>query len=365
MNRFFFITTIFIFFISSSFSQNFIQYNQLVNKAELSVIDSNYIKALDYYQNAFELVPFPYTTDYYNALLCAVFTDNFDIAFEYLYKLVDKGIEFQSFTENKYLEPLYDDKRWLDFEKYYNTNRERIINSFNQELKAEFDGMLERDQKSNKARYKDPNIEYKFDSTIYANSIRIKEIVNTYGFPNEEMIGVNNFRGNTFESVLLFHYFQVSVRKNMPDTVTILPILITAIQEGKLNYKNFIAYLEDNSVNRYGSNIAYLIDTNIVFLNIDSASIAVINHNRKEIGLESLEESKKKVEFYVRNVIKPKPIKKSEKEHEYMVSTLSNADNDFFIIGSGLFSIFIYKYEDVDKYLEIHKNKIFNIDTNE
>ncbi len=349
----------------SLFSQSFIKYNQLVNKAELSIIDSNYTKALYYYQDAFKLVEYPFAKDLYNALLCATFTNNFDIAFEYLYKLVHKGIEYENFAKNKYLNPLKEDKRWFEFEKYYYENRKKILAGFNQDLKAEFERMLEEDQKSNKARKKDPNKRYKFDSTVFANTLRIKEIIQLYGFPTEEMLGVNDFTDAPFESALLFHYFQISKQKNIKDSINIMPYLIEAIKNGKLNYSLFFNYLEDISLNKYGSNLAYLIDTNIVFIKIDSNSIAIINKNRKLLGIETLEESQTKVKYYIKKIFKPRPIKKGEKEYDYMISIYDNIDTDFFIIGRGLFSHFIYKYEDVDKFLDFYRNQTYNIKKNE
>ena len=359
---------LFIFFIITNsvlFSQNFKQYNQFVNKAELTIIDSNYIKALYFYQKAFGSVNFPFASDYYNALLCATFTNNYDLAFEYMYKLIHKGIKYEKFAQNKYLKPLQNDERWNDFKNYYDKNRDTIVAGFNQELKIEFQEMLERDQAINRAGKNNSSLKYKFDSTIYANIVRIKEIIDLYGFPTEEMLGIDDFYDSPFNNVLVFHYFQLCSKKNENDLLEIFPILINAVKRNKLNYKKFFGYLADNSINEYASNIAYVIDTNIVFFNIDRNSVAIINENRNLLGIETIDESRKKVDFFVFKILKPKPIKLGQKEHDYMTQTYENIDLDYFIIGSGLFSHLIFKREDVKKYLDLYKEKIFILEEND
>lgn len=344
------------------YSQNIIEYNQLINKAELSIIDSNYTKALDFYHTAFSIVEYPFATDLYNALLCATFTENYDLSFEYMYKLVHKGILYKNFENNKYLKPLQTDQRWVDFKNYYDENHEKIIDGFNLELKAELDSMVAKDRAANKSRYKDPNLRPKFDSTIYANTIRLIEIIKNNGFPNENLMGIDNFTSIPFNIVLPFHYFQII---NNKDSLEFFPILEKAVIDGNLNYKHFFGMCGYEFSNIYATKIAYLVDTNIIFPKISNEDVEYINKKRERLGIETYQESKEKTIFYIKKVFKPIPIKKDQEEYEYSLQCHDNLDSDYFIIGYGLFSNFIFKYEEIENRIENVRNIEIKIMKNE
>ncbi len=344
-------------------SQNAIKYNRLVNKAELSVVDSNYTEALNFYQTAFSELEYPFTIDYYNALLCATFTGDYDLSFEYMYRLVDKGIEYDKFKNNKYLKPLQADKRWADFKNYYDENHQKIVSRFDIELKAELDSMHERDQKANRDRYKNPALRYKFDSTIYANIVRMKEIFEIYGFPTEEDLGVKAFNDYQFSYfIMTTHYFQVCEHFNKKDSLNYLPILEKAVLDGKLSYRFFLSNFNDLQLNKYASNVVYLVDTNIILPNIDTNSLSVINANRAKLGIGTVAETHKKTIFYIRKIFKPIPIQEGQDLRELTEAIHNNIDLDYFLIGNGTFSHHVVKPNKVDYLVNYYKNKKFKLE---
>lgn len=346
--------------------QNPIRYNQLINQAELCIIDSNYSEALNYYQHAFEEIEYPFTRDYYNALLCATYTKKYDLAFDYMYKLVNKGIEYEKFDSNIYLQPLKNNERWPLFKNYYDENHQKIIAGFNLELKTELDSMHVRDQRSNKARYKDPSIRYKFDSTIYANIVRMKEIFEIYGFPTEEDLGVKNFNGYQFEGqIIIKHYFQICDTYNKTDTLNLLPILENACKNGKISTHFFLANLGDLKLNKYASNVIYLIDTNIILLNIDTNSLMLINANRAKLGIGTVAETQKKVTFYIKKIFKPIPIQEGEQELDIIDSIYNNIDHYYFLVGDGLFSHFVHPRSFVTPFVNDLKKTVFKLENDE
>ena len=70
------------------------KYYQLVNKAELSVIDSNFKKALQLFEKAFVYKQSPFAVDIYNAAVCAMMLKDYRKTSTYLTKVFEKGYSF-------------------------------------------------------------------------------------------------------------------------------------------------------------------------------------------------------------------------------------------------------------------------------
>jgi hypothetical protein len=62
-------------------------YHPIINDAELALIDSSYVEALDLYAAAFQNVDKPFAKDFYNASICAFYANKQTLMFEYLTKL--------------------------------------------------------------------------------------------------------------------------------------------------------------------------------------------------------------------------------------------------------------------------------------
>ncbi len=79
-------------------ANNTVSYYINIYKAELCLMDSNFGKALQYYEEAFKNIDIPWATDYHNACLASVFSGEHDKTFDYLDKLLEKGIheEYQN-----------------------------------------------------------------------------------------------------------------------------------------------------------------------------------------------------------------------------------------------------------------------------
>ncbi len=100
-----FLTFTLLLFIQIAFSQDYtLDYFPHVNKAESFLVDGNYEDALSEYEVAFKLKGFG--NDYYNASICSVLSNHFELATKYLLKLADKGLTISYLKKNKIFEKI-------------------------------------------------------------------------------------------------------------------------------------------------------------------------------------------------------------------------------------------------------------------
>lgn len=362
-------TFILIIFISHfSFSQtgNVRSYYQNVNKAELCIVDSNYTNALELYQTAFEQIEHPFAKDYYNALLCATFTAQNDLAFDYLYKLIHKGIEIDYFVDNDYLKPLQEDKEWKKFEEYYINNKEQIDAGFNNELRVELEKIVEIDQKTNIERINDLENKQKaiaFDSVVLANAVKYKEIIEEYGYPNEELLGIERPNASEVSWVLGQHYFGILKNNNLVDTLNLLPLFTKALYSGQISSKSFNGILTSYLREKMTGSSAYLVDTNIVFLKYSENYKNYINAYRNVYFLDNIEDSQKKVGYNI-NKIRGKFSTINMTPNEYEKKLEESYKQKYFIIGiENYVTIFYNDMESVNEFIETNNNRILDFDT--
>ena len=73
--------------------ENFLEtYHPNRNKAEMAIVADDYKTAAKYYSEAFGAVKNPLAKDIFNAMVCHLLMDDFDMAKKYLIKLAGKGI---------------------------------------------------------------------------------------------------------------------------------------------------------------------------------------------------------------------------------------------------------------------------------
>jgi hypothetical protein len=286
-------------YINNAFAQNnrYVEYYKIINKAELKIVDSLYNEALKIYESAFKAVSFPYANDFYNAAVCAVLSEDFNKSLYYIDKLVAKGFELNNF-EDSVFNPLKKDKKWVHFVKAYPSKRKKHLKSVNLALKQEFERMHEQDQYFRK---KEGSYEVYRDTIAKIdkrNIERFLQIVDTYGFPDEQMIGINNIYGQMTYSIVLIHHAQMGTHMQIRDKVT--KVLLQAVEEGKFPPEYF-ASLEDERFAglAYGS-IPYIHRNG----KLEGGTVRheeYVNKSRVKIGLGTMEELRKEILFSQRD----------------------------------------------------------------
>lgn len=93
-------------------------YNQLIDKAEMSLIGGNYKIALLCYDSAFAVKQNPFAQDLYNAGLCALAVKQHDKAFSLCFQLAAKGTGAALFLKKAAYAPLKREKKWASLITY-------------------------------------------------------------------------------------------------------------------------------------------------------------------------------------------------------------------------------------------------------
>lgn len=279
-------------------------YHPVINEAELLVVDKAYGKALDAYQQAFEAVPSPFARDYYNAAICALQLGERKKTFNYLEKLVQKGVSLEYLERQPVLDSLRDTRQWRKFAKKYPKRRDKYEQELNKELRANLDELYARDQYFRQA---------KGGWRVHGDTIRKIEEANTklllgwieeHGYPGEDLIGV----ADTLELLPRFTIVivrQTQARKGHDFT----EVLKQAVQQGRIA-PQVAAYLLDQQAgtDKYGARVFAKINcskcandeklsslSNYMTTKISRKEEEQVDKRRKELGLEPLELYKYKI----------------------------------------------------------------------
>ena len=316
---------LFAFLIQVSFvyaqEVDYRNYYRAINRAELKIADSLFNEAITIYDSAFSMVAQPFGKDFHNAALCAIFERNYDKAFVYLDKLMEKGVDMDYFNKDIY-SPLRNSQKWTDFSKKYEVKHDEIMKSFDLGLRRELETMQKKDQALDWLRMS--NIQQNKDSfaiLVFKNMERINEIINTKGFPDENKIGVTGLPHRNPVWIPLMHYIQAQGiglsgrRKELIDKgapthniekagvdykkYDLSAILMKASIEGKFPAHSFANMEEQKYIPvKYGCRIYLEVNGNRVYVKYSDAQTHEIDSIRNNIGLESLSDYRKKFNFF-------------------------------------------------------------------
>lgn len=192
---------------SSQINENYLNYYKKINQAELAIVDSAYKNALICYQQAFSLVGLPMSKDLHNASVCATKVKKFNDAFHFFDKLVQKGVKMDYF-KSEIFKPLRKTKEWAQFEKEYPEKYKQAIAKHNLEFKSILNQMQGNDQELAKKKNEDQNLRPQFHAVVKKNEKEFVKLIEKYGFPSEDLIGIDEPCEN-IAMILLIHFMQV------------------------------------------------------------------------------------------------------------------------------------------------------------
>ena len=290
-----------LFFISyTANSQKLSEYNKHINEAELLIADSQFAKALPKYKDAFRVNAAATTKDYYNAAVCAVVADNNKLAFTYLSELGCRGIPLQKLTAKKVLAPLLALPEWQKFADQYEQNTGKCIKQINQAYRDTLLAMVKTDQYYHRIRAElaskesEPELLSAYvDSIKYItdkNTDAFLKLVAKNGFPSESKVGATEPGVNTFYEALLRH----AVQQGRQD---ILPVLRKAAENGDLSPHIYAHHAEYPDNKTYGTNVLMGSPNKMEEVKFAPEVEARINKERAMLGMETLDELKKKARF--------------------------------------------------------------------
>ncbi|PRY07831.1 hypothetical protein CLV24_12221 [Pontibacter ummariensis] len=279
-------------------------YHPTIQRAELAILNEQYGEALNAYQQAFEAVPSAFARDYYNAAVCAMLLEEEKQAFSYLEKLVQKGASLPYLEQQQAFSPLQEGRRWKRFKRKYPKRRKAFEQAANLDLRADLDELYARDQYFRQAEggYKMHRDTLRAIET--ANTLNLLNWIAEYGYPGEELIGV----ADTLEQLPRFSIV-IQRQTRAMDGYDFTEILMQAVHDGKLA-PQAAAYLMEQQAgkNRYSTKAFVKITCNgckegeqlkgeaTYFVeNMNPQELQRIDARREQLGLEPLEEYRRKV----------------------------------------------------------------------
>ncbi|MFA7081080.1 MAG: hypothetical protein WC135_00555 [Bacteroidales bacterium] len=307
---------VFIFLIQASFvfgqKNNPRKYFDNINKAELSIIDSNYSKACDYYKTAFKYLDEPFGKDLSNFLIWGFYTDD-SVVLQMCYpKFIERKYNYGYFSK------IYKSSKlasyWMDI-----INGSSIKSIIDTNFNNYISELMVLDQKYRSMESVD-NIIFIQDSINMKNLYEYMQKNNV--FLEEKTVGnYANAQNNINGEILLLHYSQSAQFIKNPINLN----LREKVLEGKFDpmfYAHLCDYrgygLDGNleiigcMTPIYGVNTfvkAELDTVNFVFLlkevvypKFTKKELKQIDKRRKEIYLCSYEDFVKKMEYEFTNM---------------------------------------------------------------
>lgn len=273
-------------------------YYSLINKAELSIVDSNYFDALKYYLNASEY-KWLNADDLFNAGIAAYLINDTSMSIYFLNSLAANGLKKTDFENREWGQSIKNDK----FYKYISKDYDSIFLQSSQNSRMKFYGqqmetfykkdqsvrgvILDKDGRPERPAPEDPN-RLKID---HENRVAMLEYVSLYGFPSFKQTGFYDRMKASDASgtywILWWH--------RCPDT-SLEPITLKAVLEGDFPPDDYALSIE--RCRPLNGELTYHLTPDTFYT---QKQIQQINEKRKQINLDPLEDYIRKLKFYDRD----------------------------------------------------------------
>ena len=125
-------------------AQNYLNYYQIINKAEIANLDKDFKKSDSLYQVAFGLVDKPFKDDYLLASINSEELNDNQKSYEYLKSGISYGLTIKRIK--KELSKFKKSDQWKLLKKEYESIRSEYLNSLNLTLREELLEMVKKDQ---------------------------------------------------------------------------------------------------------------------------------------------------------------------------------------------------------------------------
>lgn len=286
----FIFSLLFFFQLNAQTPNFFIEYYPVIDHAERYIMEEKYGEALGLYKKAFDKVKVGFARDYHNAILCAIEVNDTEFAFEYLEKLVSKGVELRWFQRNEdYYKPLLNLPKWKRFIENYDLIKASNFDiTFDYEYAGKLGEMFNRDQKVREGA--NPDFQ-KIKEVDLENLAIFRELIERKGFPTEEMLGVFTPNANLID----LHIQIVHHQKNHKADSTLFDlnlILFLAVRNGKLHAEQAAEYFDIagssiGGIGKYGTTGVIKLRGEEGFYKIKYSDddLKTINLNRRNLGL--------------------------------------------------------------------------------
>lgn len=247
MQKLFFIITLIICSLCSH-SQNYIEYARIKYLAKEALIDENPQKAAIYYDSLYNNFNFMYAYDCFTALKVAVKNNDSLKAKKFLLKSIEMGVPVKMIDNNYFISKNLKFNLWKNVsQNCIDSLRSIYENRIDYEMIAKIDSMAMLDQTATKKVNKSNLYNSKWRKQVTKNAKLLKEIVKSYGMPEEKLLGIEekyNKSGKIVENnepnrgasyIFLIHYFSNPV----DDLYEWKNLLLTEVKKGNLQPYQF------------------------------------------------------------------------------------------------------------------------------
>ncbi len=336
-----------IFLSSYSFynNENIEKYYENINEADYLIVKKEYNKALTLFDKAFEYKKIPFARDLYNAGMCALLLND-EKAFNYFEKLAQKGILLESLPTKELI--TLNKEKYDAFEVKYTEQRKKALITKNIKLKNEIVKMLEHDQELAREKDFDKTKRPKYYQALFQHSKRISKIIEDFGFPNEDIIGIDKPHEETKLYFILLHHFQAiqieyyfqnhdslsgyskkdfGIDSLKFSSLNLLSSLKNEVVKGRLSRTMFAELEEIISQSKYGLLLNILVDKKVAKIVYNMNEIPAIDSARKQIYLEpyieyiertdSMKINFKDRESYMKSRLKKEPFISGLRGHSF------------------------------------------------
>ncbi len=288
-----------IFVLLRSFSSlcqdTYFSYAKMINKAEMAIVHQNFKQAQTIYDSAFAIKSKKFSKDYYNALVCSIIIKNIAKSEEYISTLIDRGALLDNIKTDTVINKVMQMPFWANIITDYSARHKKAIKKFNYPLFKELEFLRARDQhmRGREGSYKVWGDTIKKLDVI--NYKRLDEIFETYGFPDEELIGNENPRYDDLPHYIILRHLQGD--KEYDRSV----VMKKAVIEGRFSAKYFawvMDYENDERHNpeiNFGVTLYYEIDNQLYLDKFSDKFKLKVNRNRESVGLENVDDYQQKI----------------------------------------------------------------------
>jgi len=270
--------TILLLGIQTILAQNYLEYYETINKAEIANLDKEFKESDSIYQIAFKLVRKPFKEDYLLASINSEKLNDNQKTYEYLKKGVKNGLTIERIKNQ--ISEFKKSNNWKTLTNEYNSLRNNYLKTLNIPLRNEIIDMIRKDQKARIPIFRSSK---KMNKTDTYNYNRLLEIIKENGnvWPGFSTIGEITPKGKYIVTdniaLMILHFNKEQVEK-------LKPYILLAVFSGEMYPYHFARSIDyKNDCQIYGT----YIDGGYMFEICDCENAEI---ERKKIGFESIKD---------------------------------------------------------------------------
>lgn len=180
-----------------STGQNYVHYHNQINQANLLALNGDFAAASLQYKNTFDQYDFEFARDCINALEVSSKTNHDTLTAFFARCALRRGVPLSFLIKLKALDTFRYTANWQEVVMETESLHEQYLQSINIDVRASINQMFKEDQALRKQYYswyniiKRPWLNKKWEVLNHQQMLRLYEITLEYGFPGEQLIGID------------------------------------------------------------------------------------------------------------------------------------------------------------------------------